>query len=885
MNELSSFKDIHKGKDIIVCGCGESLRDLTQPERFITIGVNDVGRLFHPDYLVVVNPRRQFSGDRFRFVETSQAKYLFTQLELGISHPNIVKFKLGTYGGTNGSDPNVLHYTQNSPYVALCLAAHMGASRIGLIGVDFTDNHFFGKTGKHALAGQLAQVDVQYLKLRDSFAQRGIEILNLSANSRLTALPKMDIELFYQSRENSDESQLVLVNSELSQIIEARGNIMQKIAIEKHKPGIVGDFLDGLARTAQEIGYEVSREPMRTRTQPDVVSIVWNGRNFSSRGPTLYCEHAWLPRWEYQISPNGINADSHIAPFVWDGKPLGEQEKAALENHLATIRQGAPKNYEYMRTDLATAMNLPDKFLLVPLQMEWDTNIQRHVPVRYKRMQALVDDLARANPPLPIIYKQHPADVRRGNQQLRLRVGRRQDAVWPHEQGNIHQLLKSGQCKGIISLNSNVVHDGLIWGVPSVVLGANVWPRSGAGPFGTVLPRDWEQFFASGHDGEATGCRDAYAYYLMKNQWKLEDVHDTIKVESLIADASSCGKRSAYQPKIAPALQAERIPRINVVAVNRGWFFEDVKRHMHERRRRDCVIVDSERPRRDSDAWIFLRTKEAGTTPDPDRTIVQIHDLFDEGLYRPGGERRCVDRCAAVILTHPDQRQILDGSGVDLSNREIIERPIGALESFDLRTSIPERFTLAWVGRPATHFGKEVKKPEVFVQVVKRLSGDSKAILLGERLDQQHRELRSAGIDCEYHQRIRTPILHYPRHYKKFDCLVITSASEAGPLCLFEALATGVPVVSTRVGWAPLLIQNGVNGYLADSEDEILEAVDTIRRQREAWFEQRTVIRESLQDITLESWLDQNIDLALRLAAKSRIRIESGARGLQPAEV
>jgi hypothetical protein len=116
MNNLSSFRNVHKGETVIVCGCGESLNELQSPERFITIGVNDVGRRFDPTYLVVVNPRRQFKGDRFRYVEKSRAKAIFTQLDLGISHPSIVKFKLGKRGGTDLSDLNSLPYTQNSQY-------------------------------------------------------------------------------------------------------------------------------------------------------------------------------------------------------------------------------------------------------------------------------------------------------------------------------------------------------------------------------------------------------------------------------------------------------------------------------------------------------------------------------------------------------------------------------------------------------------------------------------------------------------------------------------------------------------------------------------------------------------------------------------------------
>lgn len=178
---------------IVVCGCGPSLLDLPNPTRYTTIGVNDVGRLFDPTYLVVVNPRSQFKADRFQYVEQSKAKALHTQLELGPVRPPVRRFRLGQYGGTDLHDSSVLPYTQNSPYVAVCLAATLGAQRIGLIGVDFTDDHFFAATGPHALAKQLGVIDAQYGRLAAALAQRGIELVNLSARSRLTSLRKVDL--------------------------------------------------------------------------------------------------------------------------------------------------------------------------------------------------------------------------------------------------------------------------------------------------------------------------------------------------------------------------------------------------------------------------------------------------------------------------------------------------------------------------------------------------------------------------------------------------------------------------------------------------------------------------------------------------------------------
>jgi len=194
---LRTFRNRHAGETIVVCGCGRSLLELPDPGRFLTVGVNDVGRLFQPTYLVVLNPKSQFKKDRFRHVAESRARAVFTQLDPerdlgGLRHPQVVRFALGRRGGTDLSNPDSLPYTRNSPYVALCLAAFLGAKRIGLIGVDFTDHHFFGQSGRHPLARELARIDREYGRLAEALAARGIEVANLSAASRLSALPKVD---------------------------------------------------------------------------------------------------------------------------------------------------------------------------------------------------------------------------------------------------------------------------------------------------------------------------------------------------------------------------------------------------------------------------------------------------------------------------------------------------------------------------------------------------------------------------------------------------------------------------------------------------------------------------------------------------------------------
>ncbi len=313
---LSTFAGIHCDDTIIVCGCGSSLNRLAHPERFITIGVNDVGRRFDPTYLVVVNPPSQFQADRFRYVEKSKARYLFTQLDLGLATPPTVRFQLGRYGGTTFTDPNVLHYTRNSPYVAVCLAAHMGARRIGLIGVDFTDDHFFGPTGTHPLAAQLAAIDAEYVKLGDALSQLGVEVFNLSQASRLTAFPKRPLE-----------------------VAAAAAPARRRVFAVTYRFLACGDVItDGLRHAAAEGGVdwaEASWEDAGLRSRvaqfaPDVLLVV-HGRRFVQRWGSAFDQHrsaVWLLDEPYEVDDTASFSRHFTHVFVNDRATLARHHNA-----------------------------------------------------------------------------------------------------------------------------------------------------------------------------------------------------------------------------------------------------------------------------------------------------------------------------------------------------------------------------------------------------------------------------------------------------------------------------------------------------------------------------------------------------------------------------
>jgi glycosyltransferase involved in cell wall biosynthesis len=55
--------------------------------------------------------------------------------------------------------------------------------------------------------------------------------------------------------------------------------------------------------------------------------------------------------------------------------------------------------------------------------------------------------------------------------------------------------------------------------------------------------------------------------------------------------------------------------------------------------------------------------------------------------------------------------------------------------------------------------------------------------------------------------------------YHALDLYLIASRQEGGPKALLEAMASGVPVVTTRVGQAMDLVRHGENGWLVEIED------------------------------------------------------------------
>lgn len=96
-------------------------------------------------------------------------------------------------------------------------------------------------------------------------------------------------------------------------------------------------------------------------------------------------------------------------------------------------------------------------------------------------------------------------------------------------------------------------------------------------------------------------------------------------------------------------------------------------------------------------------------------------------------------------------------------------------------------------------------------------------LMLGPGWADPVRELRASGIQARYLDFL--PRSAIPKIFSALDVYLMTSRVEGGPCTVLEAMACQTPVVATRVGLVPDVIDDGVNGFSAEVDD-----VETLTR-------------------------------------------------------
>jgi len=175
-----------------------------------------------------------------------------------------------------------------------------------------------------------------------------------------------------------------------------------------------------------------------------------------------------------------------------------------------------------------------------------------------------------------------------------------------------------------------------------------------------------------------------------------------------------------------------------------------------------------------------------------------------------------------------------------------------------------ERIRIGFVGR-AYPDGR--KGEDRLLAISRQLSPEQfEFVLVGDRWDALGAALKSRGFPTAYHRYLAGAAV--PGVMATTDVLLVCSRNEGGPQPVLEALACGVPVVSTKVGFVTDL-QKRLPQYVSlfDSDAVVPEILSDARRKRAMAQANTALIRQELQSFTWESWAGRTERLLAQTAA------------------
>ena len=302
--------------------------------------------------------------------------------------------------------------------------------------------------------------------------------------------------------------------------------------------------------------------------------------------------------------------------------------------------------------------------------------------------------------------------------------------------------------------------------------------------------------------------------------------------------------------------------RLFAVGERTGWSVDEDARHLEVTAQRlGYDVAPSGWARFVGSQAVFLTSHFEALQP---RWLATSHRLGTAYLHgRPGTSgypefdrayetlRASRARFAAIQVTHDEMRDLVVAAGVEPSSVHVIRIGID-LENFPIvdaarRKAAREALGIPRVAFVAGSFQKDgvgweaglepklVKGPDVLVGALERVAAevdDLHVLLTGPARGYVRRELERLGIAHTHVLAQDRPAL--AQAYQALDVYVVASRQEGGPKGALESMASGVPLVTTRVGQAQEIAADGESALVVDVDDPdaVARAVVRVRDDR-----------------------------------------------------
>lgn len=144
--------------------------------------------------------------------------------------------------------------------------------------------------------------------------------------------------------------------------------------------------------------------------------------------------------------------------------------------------------------------------------------------------------------------------------------------------------------------------------------------------------------------------------------------------------------------------------------------------------------------------------------------------------------------------------------------------------------------TLLFVGRLDWNKGVDVLLEAVRL-LDQEAKGSTRAVIVGSGVEMESLKALSRDLKIDHRVEFTGGVSFGPeleRYFAQGDIFILPSRSEGVPKVLYEAMATGLPIVASNVGGVPAVTENGRCAYLVepDSPDKLKEAVKNLVKNR-----------------------------------------------------
>lgn len=257
---------------------------------------------------------------------------------------------------------------------------------------------------------------------------------------------------------------------------------------------------------------------------------------------------------------------------------------------------------------------------------------------------------------------------------------------------------------------------------------------------------------------------------------------------------------------------------------------------------------------------VVLLTWFHGEPDDPNVGMRKLFSMLPEALSNVDKVVVSCSRSKEVLVEYgvPSDKIILIPLGVDTN----VFRPAIEPEKIRIRRDIglsENAFVIGSFQKDGCGWGdgeepKPVKGPDIFLEAIARLKkrhANIEVLLTGPARGYVRKGLEQMRIP--YVHQFLDNYQEIVSRYQALDAYIIASRAEGGPKALLECWATGVPVVSTRMGMPADLIVNRRNGILVSIDDAagLADGINLLVNNLEL---QGTMRKQALEDVRKYDW-------------------------------